>query len=100
MRKHNVDEINLRITSVEFFDGGVQIFWSSTIGYGVYTIAKEKDFGDIMSGVVSTEDSEDLGVCIKPSEYYIDSETMDSKDDKEFGKKLFSLFLEEINKVC
>lgn len=92
-RKHNIDDINLTVLGVEFYDGGIQITWVSKIGFGVYTIGIEPDH---IQEVQLLDDDQTVSL----TKCYIDSETMDSKDDKEFGKRLMALVLDGIEKVC
>lgn len=53
---------------------GITIEWSSTIGFGEYTLYKES--GD--------------------EKWYGDSECMDRGEDKEFIKELLRLFVEKL----
>ncbi len=77
MNKIDIDNINLKITEVTgFYNGdntGIIINWDSDIGFGEYTIYQ----------------SCTSNLC------YIESECMDSDDDKSFGKKLLELLLEK-----
>lgn len=81
MRRHNVKEINLEIIEVTPFinknHSGFIITWGSKIGFGEYTIYT---------------DNRD-----KDNEWYADSETMDSNDDKEFITELMRLFIEKLH---
>ena len=81
MRKHDVKEIGLEIDSFEPFSNdsyeGITISWSSKIGFGQYTIFKDKSEND--------------------SKWKADSETMDCNEDKEFVTELMRLFIEQLN---
>ncbi len=78
-RKHDVKEIGLQIDAVNPFVNekycGFVIQWSSKIGFGEYTIIRQKD-----------ED-----------EWCADSEHMDSNEDKEFVTELMRLFVEQLD---
>ena len=76
-RKYDSKEIDLKIVDVTTGKNrlGTQflnISWMATIGFGEYIFYKERN-----------------------SNWRISSETMDSNDDKEFGKELLSLWLNE-----
>lgn len=77
-RKINVNEINLSIAAVIPFSNekydGIQIEWDADIGFGMYTLYRGKGSG----------------------KWCADSEHMDSSDDKDFLKKLLSLFVDEV----
>jgi len=77
-RRMNVNEINLSIKDVIPFSNerrsGFIIEWSSDIGFGEYTIYQNAN----------------------SNEWQADSECMDSNEDKDFVKKLMSLFVEQI----
>lgn len=84
-RKHNVDEIDLKIENIEVYpsltykdsgfvhDGCIRIFWSSSIGFGQYDLWKDSK-----------------------GNWCGDSECMDSQEDKDFIKKLLSLLAEKL----
>jgi hypothetical protein len=72
MRKNNVNNINLKIDKVIIKNDAIRLEWSSDIGYGQYDI-------HINDGAM-------IGL----------SETMDSDEDKDFLKKLFSLWADKI----
>lgn len=78
-RKYNVDEINLQIYDVQFWGewernlGGMQIYWDSDIGFGSLTIVKH----------LRSDDAEMF--------LSVDTECMDSEDDKAFTRKILSL---------
>jgi hypothetical protein len=82
-RKNNVNNIELEITDIDFWsphehernEGGMRIYWSSTIGDGTYDLVKRENSWCAMS------------------------ETMDSNDDKEFIEKLLQLFVKKLNIV-
>ena len=82
MRKHDVNKINLQIDEVEMVCGGIVIYWSSDIGFGQYTIRLQSVDGDPDN-----------------VEWVAESECMDKDDDKAFGAKLLSLWLEQIKIV-
>lgn len=77
-RRMNVNEINLSIEDVIPFSNerrsGFIIEWSSDIGFGEYKIYQNAN----------------------SNEWHADSECMDSNKDKDFVKKLMSLFVEQI----
>lgn len=77
-RRHAIADINLKITDVVPFIGeetfGFTITWSSDIGWGEYTIFKNRD----------------------TNMWVADAECMDSNEDKDFIKELMRLFIEEI----
>lgn len=78
MRKHDVNEINLKIEDLipfvneDFF--GFVVEWTSNIGWGEYTIYKNKD----------------------SNQWFANSEYMDNNEDKDFIKKLMELFIEKL----
>ena len=82
MRKHDVNKINLQIDEVEMFGSVIIISWSSDIGFGQYTIRKQTVDGDPDN-----------------VEWVAESECMDKDDDKAFGAKLLSLWMEQIKLV-
>lgn len=88
-RRINVDEINLTIDDIEFWspheynEGGMRIYWSSSIGFGEYDIVKQKN---------NKENENKLRI----NGY---SECMDREDDKEFTNKLLSLISEKLKIV-
>ena len=82
MRKHDVNKINLQVDDVEMCCGGIIISWSSDIGFGQYTI-----------GMHSVDGNPDN------VEWVAESECMDKNDDKAFGAKLLSLWMEQIKIV-
>lgn len=71
-RKNDVNAINLKIDRVIIKNDAIRLEWSSDIGYGQYDI--------------HTNDGVMIGL----------SETMDSNEDKDFLKKLFSLWVDQI----
>ena len=77
-RRINVNDINLSVEDVIPFTNercsGFIIQWSSDIGFGEYTIYKPAN----------------------SDEWKADSECMDSNEDKDFVKKLMSLFIEKL----
>ena len=77
-RRMNVNEINLSIEDVIPFSNerysGFIIEWSSDIGFGEYTIYNPAN----------------------SNEWRADSECMDRNEDKDFVKKLMSLFIEKM----
>jgi hypothetical protein len=80
MRKHDVNKINLQISSLEVIQwkpdvhyGCLKIKWESDIGFGEYIIRIKED-GKLEG----------------------DSETMDSNEDKEFIKKLLELLVDKM----
>ena len=82
MRKYNVNEIDLRIDSIEPFVmddcKGVVISWSSKIGCGQYTLRTAPAAWDPNKTVWLGE-----------------SECMDDITDKEFGEKLMQLWIDQ-----
>ncbi len=83
MRKHNVDEINLKINEVQFFErNGKKVLnfqWSSDIGFGWYSIIGIKD--DLYPGSIR---------------WLVQSECMDSEEDRAFGRKLLEIWHNEM----
>ena len=96
MRKYNVDEINLEITNIDFWDkhdynkGGIRIYWSSSLGFGTLDIVKAKG----TDGRIYDEDGPEEELVLVTY-----SEGMDSQDDKAFTKKLLSLLAGKITIV-
>ena len=82
MRKHNVNEINLRVNEVRPFvmgdESGVLIMWSSDIGFGEYTIRSTPSISNP-----------------EKKRWLVESECMDTDEDKAFGKKLLELWLDQ-----
>ena len=78
-RKHNPSEINLKIDGVYPYSNeryeGLQISWTSDIGFGMYNIYKAHG----------------------TSEWKADSEYMDYGEEKAFLTELMRLFVEQIN---
>lgn len=78
MRKNNVDEINLNIEEVTFFSNtdykGIDIAWTSDIGFGHLSIFQQHGKDEIL----------------------VDTEHMDSQDDKAFTKKLLELLMDKL----
>lgn len=73
MRKHDVNNINLEINKIDVNDNGIFIQWSSDIGFGGYSIYKDKE-----------------------EKWKAASECMDCNNDKDFGKKLLELFINQV----
>jgi len=77
--KINVKEIDLKIEDFCPFSNekyeGFYIVWSSTIGFGEYTIFREKG----------------------SDEWYADSEHMDYPNNKEFITELMKLFIKDLH---
>ncbi len=82
MRKHNVIEIDLKIESIDPFVlgkcKGVVISWSSQIGFSQYTLR---------TSPAAWDPNETIWVG--------ESECMDNMMDKEFGKKLMQLWMDQ-----
>jgi len=85
-RKHNINEINLKIVNVDFWGehrgnkGGMRIFYNSDYGWGDIEIFKSSGNNE--------HDSK------SPREEFIlnaDSDGMDTQEDKDFTRKLLSL---------
>lgn len=80
-RKYNPSEINLELAGLIPFVNkkykGFTLYWNSDIGFGEYTIYKNR------SG----------------NKWYADSEHMDSNEDKAFIKELMNKFIEELEIV-
>jgi hypothetical protein len=92
MRKHDVNEIHLKIYNVIFWSpnelckGGMRIFWTSDLGFGTLDIIKTAGNSD--------DDNDD-----SPYEELVleaDTEYMDTQDDKAFTKKLMELLVERL----
>ena len=81
MRKHDVNEINLKIENLIPFVNesarGFIIQWVSDIGWGEYTIFKMNE----------------------SNEWIADSEYMDNNENKDFIKKLMELFIEKLTMI-
>ena len=88
-RKHDVNKINLKIDNVDFWSahtdnkGGMRIYWSADIGFGQLDIVKR-----------SGNDGEDYDSPEEELLLTIDTERMDSEDDKAFTEKILSLLVE------
>lgn len=86
-RKHNVEEINLKITDIEFWgewkynQGGMMVYWDSDIGYGTLTIVKRK-------GDSEADFPEEI------LKLTTDTESMDIQEDKAFTRKILSLLVD------
>ena len=82
-RKYDVEEINLKVENVVPFKhegvGGVVITWSSTIGFGQYTLIAKTAPWDAAKWIWAAQ-----------------TETMDNEEDKAFGRKLLELWLKQI----
>lgn len=78
MKGFDPNSINLTVENVRPFlvddIGGIVIEWSSDIGFGEYTFFKRKD----------------------RLLWAAESETMDSDEDKAFGRKLLELWMDQI----
>ena len=79
MGKYDVNSINLKVDKVVHTLFGILIRWSSDIGFGEYTISESDQKSE--AGEVK---------------WVARSECMDKDDDKEFGKKLLELWMEQI----
>lgn len=90
VRKYDVDNIDLRINNVDFWgehkgnDGGIRVYWSSSIGFGTLDIVKPKG-GD------NNPESSFGGMNL-----HCFTEGMDIQDDKSFTEKIFSLLLNKL----
>lgn len=77
-RKNNIEDIHLELISAEPFNNdrfsGVCLSWQSDIGFGQYEIYKAKD----------------------SNQWVADTETMDFGEDKDFGRKLLQLWMDEV----
>lgn len=77
-KKFNKEEIPITIDNTDVFSNqeyeGISIKWHSTIGFGQYTIYRERD----------------------TSKWYANSEYMDSNDNKKFLKALLEKFADDI----
>ena len=82
-RRHNVNDIDLKVTNVWFGERLMLINWESNIGFGEYCIEWEMDYNS----------SSQL--------LFADSECMDSNEDKDFLKllleKAFEWIIERID---
>ena len=90
MRKHDVNKINLQIDEVEMVCGGIVIYWSSDIGFGQYTIGRRTVDGN-------PDNAEWVGGDNRFTKK--EPECMDKDNDKAFGAKLLSLWMEQIKIV-
>ena len=83
MNKYNVDEIHLKLEKVEPFKhdeiGGMVISWRSDIGFGQYTF-------------VSKPAPWNKNIRL----WWAESETMDKDEDKDFGRKLLELWMNQV----
>lgn len=85
-KRYNVDEINLQISNIDFWSshernkGGMIIYWDSDMGFGTLTIVKRSG----NDGYVFESLEEELILTV-------DTEHMDSEDDKAFTRKILSL---------
>ena len=90
-RNHDVNEINLSITNVDFWSphrgnmGGMRISWSSDIGFGTLDIVK-------VDGV----DGEDYATAYVEPVIHAYTEHMDRGDDKEFTAKIMELLVQKL----
>ena len=79
-RHLEVTKMKLKIEEVQSFSNekqqGFKILWSRNIGFGEYTIYKDRKDKD--------------------AEWIADSECMDNKDDKAFITELMRLFIDEL----
>lgn len=87
IRKHNVDEINLKIVDIEFWGdweynkGGMMVYWDSDIGYGTLTIVKR-------------ESDSEADFPEETLKLTVDTENMDIQEDKAFTRKILSLLVD------
>ena len=91
-RKFDVNNINLQIDNIDFWSphthnkGGMRIYWSADIGFGTLDIVKRSgndgEGRDILEGAL-----EEKLVLI------VDTERMDSENDKAFTEKILSLLV-------
>lgn len=79
-RHLDVTKMNLKIEEVQPFSNekyqGFKILWSGNIGFGEYTIYKDRKEKD--------------------AEWIADSECMDNKDDKAFITELMRIFIGQL----
>lgn len=93
-RKLDVNNINLTITNVDFWDknnrnkGGMRIYWSSDIGFGVLDVVKREG-----------NDGEDYESPREDMVLTVSTENMDSEEDKAFTNKIFSLLSEHLKVI-
>ena len=77
-RRHPVDQTDLQIEEVSPWRNedyqGLDINWISSIGFGTYCLYR----------------------AIGEKEWHADSEAMDDKDDKDFGRVLLGLWMDSI----
>lgn len=89
MSKHiDPNNIHLTVDEVQVFGGGITILWSSDIGFGEYTI--DPTFDDTLSA--GSEYQKEYG-----NKWCTNSESLDTDDDKSFGKKLLELWMDQIH---
>ena len=83
MKKYDVNEINLKVYDIELSDNQMIIRWTSDIGFGEYTI-------------FASTWNEETKEFTDEKKWIADTEYMDKGEDKEFGKKLLELWMEQI----
>lgn len=92
--KFNVDNINLKITNIDFWSpnkynkGGMRIHWDSDIGFGTLDIVK-----------VAVSDGEDFESPYEEMKLNAYTETMDCNEDKSFIRKILSLVADYLNVI-
>ena len=92
--KFNVDNINLEITNIDFWNpdkynkGGMRIYWDSDIGFGTLDIVKVAGNGG--EGFESPYEEMKLNAY---------TETMDCNEDKSFIRKILSLVADYLNVI-
>jgi hypothetical protein len=94
-RKFDVNNINLQIDNIDFWSphthnkGGMRIYWSADIGFGQLDVVKRSgndgEGRDILEGSLE----EELILIV-------DTERMDSEDDKAFTGKIMSLLVDKL----
>ena len=82
MKNYDVNEINLKVCDVIPIHGGIILRWTSSLGFGEYTT---------FTSDLKDEEGDRKWVAM--------SECMDRGEDKEFGKKLLDLWMEQIQIV-
>ena len=82
MGKYDVNAINLKVYDVTPIHGGIILRWTSSLGFGEYTI---------FTSNLKDEEGDRNWVAM--------SECMDRGEDKELGKKLLELWMEQIQIV-
>ena len=94
-RKFDVNKINLQIDNIDFWSahtgnkGGMRIYWSADIGFGQLDIVKHSGNDGEGRDILEEALEEELILIVN-------TERMDSEDDKVFTGKILSLLVEKL----